>query len=579
MRRLGFLLLSLAGISGCRVPSEVIPSGPTMAQNYRVVVAIVVDQLAGWVMAERARELPANGGFARLAREGLYAGDMQFQHAVTETAPGHASLYTGRVPRDNGIYSNEVLRPGDQETVSILRDRATRLVAVDGAAIEGEGSSLANLPAGVPTVADLWQVGHPERRVFSFSLKDRGALFGGGRHPDLVLWLDTKSARMVSSTAFSQHTPPAWAASVGGGEAVAKLLQTPWTLQGNEQAWVAAHAYGDDDHAGESNNILGKSFPHAIPSAAALRATPAGDDLVFDLARSAIQEASGSNGPVLLALSLSANDYIGHLFGPQSWEAWIELLRLDQALARFFTFLDKSAGADAYAVILTADHGINPLPELAASERPWCARTDSWQRPCVSTRRVRGMAKSGSVTPGHTVREVLDGALAGEFGRSGPWIAGVAGPFVYLTESASLSQERARLVSTVQTALAKEFGARRVLDLRQFAHVCSPYTTDDSPDGLLCRSFPVDIAADFFVELAPDDFFDPELDPGFGTNHGSPRRFDRSVPLYLRAPGRVSAGKSIDEPLRFDAFTRTLASLLNLPRDALAPAGRDLCQH
>jgi hypothetical protein len=32
------------------------------------------------------------------------------------------------------------------------------------------------------------------------------------------------------------------------------------------------------------------------------------------------------------------------------------------------------------------------------------------------------------------------------------------------------------------------------------------------------------------------------------------------------------------EPLHFDAFTRTLASLLGLPRDSIAPAGRDLCQ-
>jgi predicted AlkP superfamily pyrophosphatase or phosphodiesterase len=64
----------------------------------------VVDQLAAWVMAERAQELPANGGLARLGREGLYVREMEFQHAVTETAPGHAALFTGRVPRETGIY-------------------------------------------------------------------------------------------------------------------------------------------------------------------------------------------------------------------------------------------------------------------------------------------------------------------------------------------------------------------------------------------------------------------------------------------------------------------------------------------
>jgi hypothetical protein len=111
--------------------------------------------------------------------------------------------------------------------------------------------------------------------------------------------------------------------------------------------------------------------------------------------------------------------------------------------------------------------------------------------------------------------------------------------------------------------------------LQQVIASCSP----ERADGLLCQSLPVGITADLFVELGQDDFFDAELDPGLGANHGSSRRFDRSVPLYLRAPGRAPAGTVVAEPLRFDAFTRTLASLLGLSRDAVAPAGRDLCQH
>jgi len=576
MSRSGLLAfgVALSSLSACHATRELAPAGPPVAAGYRVVVAIVVDQLAAWVMAERAQELPANGGFARLTREGLYAREMEFQHAVTETAPGHAALFTGRVPRESGIYSNEILRPGESETVSILRDRATRLVAVDGEFAKGEGSSLAALHADVATVADLWRAVHPEGLVFSFSLKDRGALFGGGRHPDLVLWLDTKSGRMVSSTAFAQAAP-AWAAQAGGGPAVAKLLQTPWTLEGDERAWVARHAYPDDDHAGESTHVLGNRFPHAIGSAAALRATPSGDDLVLDVARAAVQDAAKSSRPVFLALSLSSNDYIGHLFGPQSWEAWDELLRLDRSLARFFAFLDDAVGANAYAVVLTGDHGINPLPEVTLRERDWCASPDPWQRPCSPTRRVRAVAKEDSATSGQTVRDVLDRALTDQFGRPKPWVAGAAGPFVYLAEASLAPADWMRLVRVAQDVLGQRFGARGVLDLRQFARSCSP----DGADALLCRSIPVDIAADLFVQLGQDDFFDADLDPGLGTNHGSPRRFDRSVPLYLRAPGRVPAGTLVVEPLRFDAFTRTLASLLDLSRDSIASAGRDLCQH
>ena len=150
----------------------------------------------------------------------------------------------------------------------------------------------------------------------------------------------------------------------------------------------------------------------------------------------------------------------------------------------------------------------------------------------------------------------------------------MAGPFVYLSKASGAAVDRARLVRVARTVLGKSFGARNVLDVRQFARTCSP----DRADALLCRSLPVHVSADLFVELAEDDFFDVDLDPGLGTNHGSSRRFDRSVPLYLRAPGCVPAGTLVTEPLRFDAFTRTLASLLGLPPNAIAPTGRDLCK-
>ena len=66
------------------------------------LVTIVVDQLAAWMADERWPALPSDGGFARLQREGLTVRELRFAHSVTETAPGHAALYTGAVPRVSG---------------------------------------------------------------------------------------------------------------------------------------------------------------------------------------------------------------------------------------------------------------------------------------------------------------------------------------------------------------------------------------------------------------------------------------------------------------------------------------------
>ena len=71
----------------------------------RILVVIVVDQLAAWMAEERWPTLPPDGGFARLRREGLYARELRFGSAATDTAPGHSALFTGAVPHESGILA------------------------------------------------------------------------------------------------------------------------------------------------------------------------------------------------------------------------------------------------------------------------------------------------------------------------------------------------------------------------------------------------------------------------------------------------------------------------------------------
>jgi hypothetical protein len=52
--------------------------------------------------------------------------------------------------------------------------------------------------------------------------------------------------------------------------------------------------------------------------------------------------------------------------------------------------------------------------------------------------------------------------------------------------------------------------------------------------------------------------------PGRGASHGSPYRFDRAVPLFVRAPGAVEAGRRVDEPVPFTRFRETVAALLGI---------------
>ena len=49
---------------------------------------------------------------------------------MTDTAPGHAALYTAMPPSQNGIYTNEYIAE-NRTRASVLRDDATHLIPME----------------------------------------------------------------------------------------------------------------------------------------------------------------------------------------------------------------------------------------------------------------------------------------------------------------------------------------------------------------------------------------------------------------------------------------------------------------
>src|SRR5262245_6823480 len=89
------------------------------------------------------------------------------------------------------------------------------------------------------------------------------------------------------------------------------------------------------------------------------------------------------------------------------------------------------------------------------------------------------------------------------------------------------------------------------------------------PDGegvaaLVCRSVCPGRGGELYVVPARGSFFDAHVVLAKGTSHGSPFLYDRAVPLLVRAPGRVAAGRTLGAPIPFTAFTRTVSALLGL---------------
>ncbi|MEA2748682.1 MAG: hypothetical protein QOI41_2825, partial [Myxococcales bacterium] len=565
-------------IAGCRPQTSTSTSASAIVPSPHApfAVAIVVDQLSAWVAASRWPELPEDGGFARLRREGTWVKNMRYPYAVTDTAPGHAALHTGQVPADSGIVGNE-LPDGAGDRFTILRDDTTRTVTPAG--VRATPSSSAAL-LRADTVADRLRAARPDALVVSISLKDRAAILSAGKHPTHALWFDAAQDSFVTSTAFEAGYPR-WASALSDPRAVAKARRLPWEL--GDRAWVAEHSAGPDEQPGEGDlDGLGTTFPHVARTGASFRALPASDGMILDLALAAIDAEYDASKPTLLLLSMSASDVIGHVFGPDSWEAWDHLRKLDARLALLLDALDRRVGKSV-PVLLAGDHGNLSMPEIsparagvscpsASGSDGKMAAPDPYGRPCATGVRLEPRALELELAA--ATRAALGG---------GEWIRGLADPYLFLTPAgrALTGKRRAVLDDVIRRTLGKhQDGLADVIDARTLAAECpdvrarskaAPARARIGEDviTLVCRAWsPLVGAGDYYLVPRVGSSFDGEIVRGKGASHGSPSVYDRTVPMLVRAPRVIDAGAMVDDPVDFSVFAALEAAFVGLDQRA-----------
>src|SRR5512132_2775084 len=97
--RLSSAILLAAVLAGCAV-------APAQSARPRLVVFLAVDGLPQrQVLAYRDQLAP--DGLARFLDRGAWFANAHYGHAVTATAPGHATMLTGAYPHRTGIINNE----------------------------------------------------------------------------------------------------------------------------------------------------------------------------------------------------------------------------------------------------------------------------------------------------------------------------------------------------------------------------------------------------------------------------------------------------------------------------------------
>ena len=323
----------------------------------KLVVGIVVDQMKMEYLYRFSNDFSANG-FKRLMNNGYTFHNMHYNYMPTYTAPGHASIYTGTTPSTHGIIGNEWFNKAVGKDVYCTDDASVKTI---GNGTEKEGAMSPKNLFSATITDELRMATNFKGKVIGLSIKDRGAILPAGHFANWAFWY-SKTGAFISSTFYGAALPN-WVTEFNQEKRYMNYINKGWDLL-KPIATYNESLPDDNPYEGKLDKDDAPVFPYDLSKiykekgADVLRTTPFGNDILAELAMKAIEKEELGKDEItdFLAVSFSSTDYVGHTFGPRSMELQDTYLRLDQTIAQFLNYLDKTVGKDNYLLFLTADH-------------------------------------------------------------------------------------------------------------------------------------------------------------------------------------------------------------------------------
>ncbi len=460
-----------------------------------LLVFITIDQMRPDYYERFKSQL--SGGLTRLFENGAVFLDAHHDHAITETAPGHATLMSGRFPRSTGITRN-----------------LAGVNSTDWPLIGASDLGAAPFRFRGTTVTDWLTAVDPGARAFSVSSKDRGAILPIGRSKQEVYWY-ANNGTFTTSTWY-RDTLPTWVSSFNA-------QRLPQRYAGQQWATLRPAAdYPEIDsvkYEGFGRNFM---FPHQFPAdsaaaAAQMRFTPMIDEMTLRFALQGLRQLNlGGRGPTdVMAVSLSGTDYVGHFYGPESKEQHDQIVRLDRVLGAFLDTLYSLRDSNQVIVALSADHGGGFIPELHGGRR--VSLDDAFAAAKAAVK------ESGGDT---TAVDTESGA--------------------FFVDPAKLGNKGLTADRVTQVFLQAAAAVPGVLRADRFADLAGRDLAKDPIARRWLQMFPDDLRPTGVITLKEGDIFNYPI----VATHGSPHDYDSHVPLIFY--GRpFKAG-------RYPGFVRTV---------------------
>jgi predicted AlkP superfamily pyrophosphatase or phosphodiesterase len=517
------------------------------AEKPTLIVAIAVDQFSAGIFDQFRDHY--KGGLRRMIDAGVVFPNGYQSHAATETCPGHSTLLTGKHPSGTGIIANEWPGPGGRTMYCV----ADSTMTVPGRPNEPRGP--ANLRAS--TLGEWLKAQDPASRVVAVSGKDRAAINMSGHGPDAVFWWDDELG-------FNTYVPPGGDANqrLEPVKAINAAVAKRWDRKLPEWKPLDAkcarfNSEGTYDgtwhvshHVPPDWKLASTAQPYRNDKAFKrwVRASPIIDELTLDLATSLLNRYRLGRGsaPDLLAISLSATDYIGHRYGNEGPEMCDQMAHLDQGLGAFFKKLD--AAKVRYVVVLTADHG-----GIDAAERV----------------RLKGFPAQRMTAD---VANVVNQYLRGSDLQLGFDAFEYVSYGLYFARSQSIAPEQRRKISEAairylqqQPWVTEAFSKSQITQIQVRPGV--------PPDEMtlqerFAESMDTERSPDILIAFKPYTTMD-RVDPNgfYIAEHGSPWTYDRRVPIVFWRPGHPGYEQYL--PIETVDIAPTLAALVGVPHPAV----------
>jgi len=502
-----------------------------------VTLLIVLDQLSYHTFYQQAPYYQY--ALKTLADHGVTFSECYHPHANPKTAVGHATLATGSSARYHGITDNSWKRPDGSTQICDVTTHENAAVFDPYGTTYGTHKGPEHL--WLDTIFDQIALHRNDTICMTIAGKSRAAIHFSGHHGH-ALWMDYTSGGFTSSQFYYTELPQ-WIQTFNAQHRLATDTDISWdpVYHPDHSAYttpITPYPGTPNTPSFNARHTISSEKDDAFKD---YLSSPAGQRRIIECAQHSLDNMMRKhpNSHIIMCLSLSSLDYVGHYHGPESRAYRDMIYHADRDLQTLFTWLYQQVPAHDVMTIFTSDHGSMPIPEqMERNGMPFAQRIS-----------------------GQSLIDELNNDIATQFGVS-DLITSHSQPWLHIDEQRYRSLDRATQSAISQRIISHMREKDYIIDAYDVDNLAYQQTTEREQPRLLYNQAAPDRVGRFMYLIRP---YCSITDYKHGTTHASPYAYDTHVPLIVYQPG-VYEKSEISEYTTAMQIAPTLARMYHVPR-------------